>query len=37
MSAEIISFLMKKMDMYSKRGRMVALSNNVTHMRPLQI
>jgi len=28
---------MKKVDMSSKRGRMVALLNNATHMRPVQI
>jgi len=39
MSSEIISFLMKKVDMQPtpKRGRMLALFNNGTHMRPLQI
>jgi len=36
MSSEIISFLMKKVDIYS-RGRMVALLNNAIHMRPVQI
>jgi len=37
MYSEIISFLMKKVDMYSKKRRMLALLNNVTHMRPMQI
>jgi len=27
---------MKKVDMYSKKGRILALLNNATHMRPLQ-
>jgi len=36
MSSDIISFLMKKVDVYLKKCRMVALVNNATHMRPVQ-
>jgi len=28
---------MKQLDMYSKKGRIVVLLNNATHMRPVQI
>jgi len=38
MSSEIISFLMKNVNMYfKKRTYGIALLNNVTHMRPVQI
>jgi len=37
MSSEIISYVVEKWTCTPKRGRMVALLNNATHMRPVQI
>jgi len=37
MSSDNSSFLMKKVDMCSKKGRMVAIPSNATHMGPVQI
>jgi len=36
-SSENISFLVKQMDLYFKRGRIVAIPSNATNIRPVQI
>jgi len=37
MSSEVFHFSSKKWTCTPKKGRMVALLNNATHMRPVQI